>query len=73
MLKIGRKYNIGYDTIVAGKDQRRKMPLWHHVGVLDNHLWNKKLAVRATRAEIPQFELYYRMGYNSPPGDSSEN
>jgi len=51
MLKIGRKYNIGYDTIVAGKDQRRKMPLWHHVGVLDNHLWNKKLAVRATRAE----------------------
>jgi len=38
MLKIGRKYNIGYDTIVAGKDQRRKMPLWHHVGVLDNHL-----------------------------------
>jgi len=43
MLKISRKYNIGYDTIVAGKDQRRKMPLWHHVGVLDNHLWNKKL------------------------------
>jgi len=27
MLKIGKKYNIGYDTIVAGKDQRRKMPL----------------------------------------------
>jgi len=27
MLKIGRKYNIGYDIIVAGKDQRRKMPL----------------------------------------------
>ena len=23
--------------------------------------------------EIPQFELCYRMGYNSPPGDSSEN
>ena len=45
MLKIGRKYNIGYDTIVAGKDQRRKMPLWHHVGVLNNHLWNKKLAL----------------------------
>jgi len=44
MLKIGRKYNIGYDTIVAGKDQRRQMPLWHHVGVLDNHSWNKKLA-----------------------------
>ena len=44
MLKIGKKYNIGYDTIVAGKDQRRKMPLWHHVEVLDNHLWNKKLA-----------------------------
>ena len=37
MLKIGRKYNIGYDTIVAEKDQRRKMPLWHHIGVLDNH------------------------------------
>jgi len=44
MLKNGRKYNIGYDTIVAGKDQRRKMPLWHHVGVLDNYSWNKKLA-----------------------------
>jgi len=44
MLKIGRKYNIGYDAIVARKDQRRKMPLWHHVGVLDNHSWNKKLA-----------------------------
>jgi len=44
MLKISRKYNIGYETIVAGKDQRRKMPLWHHVGVLNNHLWNKKLA-----------------------------
>jgi len=37
MLKISRKYNIGYDAIVAGKDQRRKMLLWHHVGVLDNH------------------------------------
>jgi len=23
--------------------------------------------------EIPQFELCYRMGYNLPPGDSSEN
>jgi len=23
--------------------------------------------------EIPQFELCYRMGYNSPPGDFSEN
>jgi len=23
--------------------------------------------------EIPQVELCYRMGYNSPPGDSSEN
>jgi len=23
--------------------------------------------------EIPQFELCYRMGYNSPPGDSLEN
>ena len=44
MLKISRKYNIDYDAIVAGKDQRRKIPLWHHVGVLDNHSWNKKLA-----------------------------
>jgi len=44
MLKISRKYNINYDAIVAGKDQRRKIPLWHHVGVLDNHSWNKKLA-----------------------------
>jgi len=44
MLKTGRKYNIGYDAIVARKNQRRKMPLWHHIGVLDNHLWNKKLA-----------------------------
>jgi len=23
--------------------------------------------------EIPQFKLCYRIGYNSPPGDSSEN
>ena len=44
MLKISRKYNINYDAIVAGKDQRRKIPLWHHVGVPDNHSWNKKLA-----------------------------
>jgi len=45
MLKTGRKYNIGYDAIVAGKYQRRKMLLWHHIGVLDNHSWNKKLAL----------------------------
>jgi len=37
MLKVGRKYNIGYNTIVAEKDQRQKIPIWHYIGVLDNH------------------------------------
>jgi len=45
MLKTGRKYNIGYNVIAVGKDQRKKIPLWHHIGVLDNYLWNKKLAL----------------------------
>jgi len=45
MLKVGRKYNVGYDMISAGKTQRRKMPIWHHIGVLDNYSWNKTLAI----------------------------
>jgi len=45
MLKVERKYNIGYDVISAGKTQRRKMPIWHHIGVLDNYSWNKTLAI----------------------------
>jgi len=37
MLKVGRKYNVGYDVITTGKNQRRKMPIWHHIGVLNNY------------------------------------
>jgi len=37
VLKIGKKYNIGYDIIVAGKDQKRKLLLWYHIEVLNNH------------------------------------
>ena len=45
MLKVGRKYNVRYDVISASKTQRRKMPIWHHIGVLDNYSWNKTLAI----------------------------
>lgn len=27
MLKVERKFNVGYDVIAAGKSQRRKMPI----------------------------------------------
>jgi len=45
MLKTDKKYNIGHNAIVTDRDQRRKLSLWYHIGVLDNHFWNKKLTL----------------------------
>ena len=45
ILKVERKYNIRYNVIATGKNQRRKMPVWHYIEVLDNYSWNKTLAI----------------------------
>jgi ribonuclease HI/exonuclease III len=42
MLRIGRKYNIGFDTPKISKDTKSEMPMWHHIAATNNYLWNKK-------------------------------
>jgi ribonuclease HI len=42
MLRIGRKYNIGFDTPKISKDTKSDMPMWHHIAATNNYLWNKK-------------------------------
>jgi ribonuclease HI/exonuclease III len=42
MLKIGRKYNIGLDALKLSKETKLELPIWHHLAVTNNHLWNKK-------------------------------
>jgi len=44
MIKVGRKYKVGYDVLEAGPKPRRLLPIWHHIGIEDNYSWNKKLA-----------------------------
>jgi len=44
MIKVGRKYKVGYDILEAGPKPRKLLPIWHHIGIEDNYLWNKKLA-----------------------------
>jgi len=45
MIKIRRKYKIGYDVLEAGPKPRQLLPIWHHIGIEDNYSWNKKLTV----------------------------
>jgi len=44
MIKVGRKYKVGYDILEAGPKPRKLLPIWHHIGIKDNYSWNKKLA-----------------------------
>jgi len=44
MIKIGRKYKIGYDILEAGPKPRQLLPIWHYIGIKDNYSWNKTLA-----------------------------
>ena len=37
MIKIGRKYKIGYDVLEAGPKPRQLLPIWHHIGIEDNY------------------------------------
>ena len=42
MLKIGRKYNVGLDTLKVDKELKKDMVIWHHPAILNNYYWNKK-------------------------------
>ena len=44
MIKVGRKYKVGYNVLEAGPKPRKLLPIWHHIGIEDNYSWNKKLA-----------------------------
>ena len=44
IIKVSRKYKVGYDILEAGPKPRRLLPIWHHIGIEDNYSWNKKLA-----------------------------
>lgn len=45
MLRTGRKYNVGYDALVVGEKVQNNLPIWYHLGILDNYSWNKKGAL----------------------------
>lgn len=42
MLRVARKYNIGFDALKVSIETKRMMPIWHHIAANSNHLWNKK-------------------------------
>ena len=44
MFKVARKYNVGIDSLKYGEGVKKIFPIWHHVGVQKNYLWNKKAA-----------------------------
>ena len=51
MLKVRRKYNIDYNIMVANKNQKKKMPIWHHIKILDNYL------LEQSSSNIPKIDL----------------
>ena len=44
IIKVGRKYKVGYNVLEAEPKPRKLLPIWHHIGIEDNYSWNKKLA-----------------------------
>jgi hypothetical protein len=42
MIRVARKYNIGFDALKISIETKRMMPIWHHIGTNNNYLWNKK-------------------------------
>lgn len=44
MIKVARKYKIGLDARRLSLETKRNLPIWHHLAVNSNYLWNKKQA-----------------------------
>jgi exonuclease III len=44
MLSTARKVNLGIETRAANAETKRELPVWHHIAVDSNHIWNKKAA-----------------------------
>jgi ribonuclease HI/exonuclease III len=42
MLKIARKYNVRVEPQKLAIKVKEEMPIWHHIGVTNNYIWNKK-------------------------------
>ena len=42
MMRVARKYNIGFDALKVSNETKRMMPIWHHIAAENNFLWNKK-------------------------------
>lgn len=41
IIKTARKFNTGFKALKLGLETKNALPIWNHIGIKSNYLWNK--------------------------------